>query len=130
MPCPTSTSRRSPGIPTGESPSARPDPVSSAPIAPAVEQPAIGLFAALGWRAVSALDETLGPGGTLGRETRGEGVLVDRLRAALGRFNPALPPEAIDTAVDELTRDRSRLLDLAERRSVRQGGVSAGVGPQ
>ncbi len=35
-----------------------------------VEQPAIGLFAALGWQTVSALDETFGAGGTLGRETR------------------------------------------------------------
>ena len=36
-----------------------------------VEQPAIGLFAALGWQTASAIDETFGPGGTLGRETRG-----------------------------------------------------------
>lgn len=34
-----------------------------------VEQPAIGLFTALGWRTVSALEETFGPGGTLGRKT-------------------------------------------------------------
>jgi type I restriction enzyme R subunit len=32
-------------------------------------------------------------------------VLVSRLRAALERLNPALPPEAITAAVDELTRD-------------------------
>jgi type I restriction enzyme R subunit len=37
-----------------------------------VEQPAIGLLAALGWQTVSALEETFGAGGTLGRETRGE----------------------------------------------------------
>ena len=49
-----------------------------------VEQPAIGLFAALGWQTVSAMDETFGANGTLGRETKGEVVLVDRLRAALG----------------------------------------------
>ena len=53
-----------------------------------VEQPAIGLFAALGWQTVSAMEETFGPGGTLGRETKGEVVLVDRLRAALVKFNP------------------------------------------
>lgn len=45
-----------------------------------VEQPAIGLFAALGWQTVSARGEILGSGGTLGRETRGDVVLVDRLR--------------------------------------------------
>jgi hypothetical protein len=44
-----------------------------------VEQSAIGLFAEPGWTTASAL----------------------------GRLNPALPPEAITTAVDELTRDRS-----------------------
>lgn len=70
-----------------------------------VEQPAIGLFAALGWRTVSAMDEAFGAGGLLGRETRGEVVLVEPLRAALCKLNPDLPPEAIQTAVDELTRD-------------------------
>ena len=48
-----------------------------------VEQPAIGLFAELGWQTVSAMEETFGAGGTLGRETKGEVVLVARLRAAL-----------------------------------------------
>jgi type I restriction enzyme, R subunit len=47
-----------------------------------VEQPAIRLFAELGWSTVSALEETLGATGTLLRETRGEVVLVPRLRAA------------------------------------------------
>src|SRR5258705_9148831 len=81
-----------------------------------VERPAIGLFDALGWQTVSAMEETFGPGGTLGRETKGEVVLVDRLRAVLGKFNPTLPPEAINTAIDELTRDRSAMsLEAANR---------------
>jgi hypothetical protein len=42
-----------------------------------VEQPAIGLFAELGWQTVSALE----------------------------RLNPALTPEVITAAVDELTGD-------------------------
>ena len=41
-----------------------------------VEQPAIGLFATLGWKTVSAMEETFGAGSTLGRETKGEVVLV------------------------------------------------------
>jgi len=53
-----------------------------------VEQPAISLFTALDWQMVSALDETFGPGGTLGRETKGEGVLVARPR------QPGLPRQA------------------------------------
>ncbi|MBK7780821.1 MAG: hypothetical protein IPJ58_08665 [Ardenticatenia bacterium] len=40
-----------------------------------VEQPAIGLFADLGWQTVSAMEERFGPGGTLSRETKGEVVL-------------------------------------------------------
>ena len=59
-----------------------------------VEQSAIGLFAELGWTTVPALEETFGVTGTLLRETKSEVVLVGRLRAALERLNPALPPEA------------------------------------
>ena len=86
-----------------------------------VEQPAIGLFAELGW-AVAGPPPNAGvageprDAGLLGRETKGEVVLVSRLRAALERLNPALPPEAITAAVDELTRDRSAMsLEAANR---------------
>ena len=64
-----------------------------------VEQPAVGLFAELGWQTVSAMEEVFGATGTLGRETPGEVVLVPRLRAALEKLNPTLPPEVIATAV-------------------------------
>lgn len=81
-----------------------------------VEQPAIGLFATLGWQTVSAMEEVLGAGGTLGRETKSEVVLVGRLRAALIKLNPLVPPEAINTAIDELVRDRSAMsLEAANR---------------
>ena len=81
-----------------------------------VEHPVIRLFAELGWTTVSALEETFGATGTLLRETKGEVVLVSRLRAALERLNPALPPEAIAAAIDELTRDRSAMsLEAANR---------------
>ena len=81
-----------------------------------VEQPAIALFAELGWTTVSALEETFGATGTLLRKSKGEVVLVRRLRAALERLNPALPPEAITAAVGELTRDRSAMsLEAANR---------------
>ncbi len=79
-----------------------------------VEQPAIGLFAELGW-------EVAGPppgagaaeqrdAGLLGRETNSEVVLAPRLQAVLTRLNPSLPPEAISTAVGEISRDRSAML--------------------
>jgi type I restriction enzyme R subunit len=83
-----------------------------------VEQPAIGLFAELGWQTASASEEIFGPGGTLGRDTKSEVALIPRLRAALERLNPALPSEAITAAVDELTRDRSAMLLPAASRDV------------
>lgn len=71
-----------------------------------VEQPAIGLFAALGWQTVSALEETFGMGGTLGRDTKGGVALVECLHAALRKFNPVPPPKAmIGNAIDDLTLD-------------------------
>ena len=87
-----------------------------------VEQPAIQLFAELGWETLSASDEVMGtnalaecvpspqpsPGGRgsyLGRETKSEVVLAVRLRNVLVRLNPSLPPEAISAAVDELLAD-------------------------
>lgn len=82
------------------------------------EQPAIQLFTALGWQTVSATEEVFSPGGTLGRETKSEVVLGPRLRAALERLNPGLPPEAITTAIDDLTRDRSAMIRAAANREV------------
>lgn len=85
-----------------------------------VEQPAIGLFATLGWQTVSAMEETFGPGSTLGRETKGEVVLVERLRSALSSLNAGIPPEALQAGIDELTRDRSAMsLEAANREMYR-----------
>ena len=83
-----------------------------------VEQPAISLFADLGWKTVSAMEETFGSAGTLGREAKGEVVLAVRLRDALIRLNPALPAEAINNAIDEISRDRSAMLPEAANRTV------------
>jgi type I restriction enzyme R subunit len=94
-----------------------------------VEQPAIQLFAALGWQTMSAREEVFGlnpypdplpkgEGVQLGRETKGEVILRPRLRAVLERFNPTLPPEAIIAAIDELSRDRSAMSLAAANRDV------------
>ena len=81
-----------------------------------VEQPALGLFTELGWSTVSALEETFGATGTLLRETNGEVVLASHLRTAMQCLNPSLPVEAISTAIDELTGDRSAMsLEAANR---------------
>jgi len=64
-----------------------------------VERPAVNLFGALGWASVSATEEVFGSNGTLGRETKSEVVLVPRLRAALGRLNPARPVDLMRLSV-------------------------------
>jgi len=83
-----------------------------------IEQPAIALFAELGWSMASAQVETFGANGSLARETSSEVVLVSRLRTALQRLNPTLPPDAISAAVDELSRDRSAMGLAAANRDV------------
>ena len=85
-----------------------------------VEQPAIGLFEALGWETVSAAEEIFGTAGTLGRLTKMEAVLAGRLRVALEKLNPGLPPEAITSAMDELMRNRSAMSPAAANREVHE----------
>jgi type I restriction enzyme R subunit len=85
-----------------------------------LEQPTINLFAELGWKTVSAMEEKFGAGGTLGRETSGEAVLVPRLSAALEKLNPDLPAEAVTSALDELTRDRGA---MTPRRMAPSGAI-------
>jgi type I restriction enzyme, R subunit len=92
----------------------------------ALEAATVELFAELGWATANAYSETF-PGSFLGRETAGEVVLRGRLRGALERLNPALPPEAIDQAVEELARDRSALSTAQANREVYRllrGGVT------
>ena len=72
-----------------------------------VEKPAIHLFGDLGWETANLFYETFGRGGTVGRETDHEVVLVRHLSNALERLNPDLPPDAIARAVEEIIRDRS-----------------------
>ncbi len=74
-----------------------------------VEQPAIRLFEKLGWETVDAFHETLGPNGTLARDNQAEVFLTGRVRAAIERLNPGAPPEAVDQAVEEITRPRPAL---------------------
>ena len=74
-----------------------------------VEQPAIALFQDLGWNHINAYHETLGENGTLGRDNKSEVILVRRLRSALERLNPRIPPEAIEQAIVEITKPRAAL---------------------
>lgn len=83
----------------------------------ALELETIALLSQLGWQVVNAYDETYAlrqaqdaaSSGTLGREHRGEVVLLPRLRAALTRLNLGGQAEVLALAVEELTRDRSAM---------------------
>ncbi|MBI2487454.1 MAG: type I restriction endonuclease subunit R [Deltaproteobacteria bacterium] len=74
-----------------------------------IELPSIEIFQSLGYEQRTCFYEKFGQSGTLGRETPSDVVLVPKLKDALFRLNPTLQPQAIDLAVEELTRDRSSL---------------------
>lgn len=71
------------------------------------------LLAELGWETINAYSETLGPAGTLGRDSQHDAFLTHRLRDALTALNPQVPESSRAKALVEITRDRS--LMLAER---------------
>jgi len=77
-----------------------------------VEQPAIELFADLGWDTANLYGEWSGTVSSEGRQTQQDVVLVPRLRAALESLNPELPADALEQAIEELTRDRAKLLPV------------------
>jgi type I restriction enzyme R subunit len=77
-----------------------------------IERPAIALFDCLGWETGSLYSEWSGNISKEGRRTQQDVVLVPRLKAALGRLNPDLPEEAFEQVIEELTRDRSKLLQV------------------
>ena len=83
-----------------------------------IERPAIALLAALGWQTVNAYHEFDHGASSLGRETKAEVVLKIRLREALLRLNPEVSVEAIHQAIEELTRDRSRMSATAANREI------------
>ncbi len=82
------------------------------------EQPSIELFSELGWEHENCFAEFDHGPGSLGRTSKGEVVLVTRLRAALVKLNPNLPADAIQLAIDELTRDRSAMSPANANRDV------------
>jgi type I restriction enzyme R subunit len=73
-----------------------------------VEEAALGWLGALGWSIAHGPD--IAPGELLAeRKDYGQVVLEDRLRQALARLNPALPPEVLDDG------HRQRACRLPER---------------
>lgn len=78
-----------------------------------IEQPAINLFAELGWQTLNCYSETFGEAGLLGRGNRSEVVLVRELRLALEAINPSCTANEISLAIDVLSRDYSAMLPVA-----------------
>ncbi|OQB37775.1 MAG: Type I restriction enzyme EcoR124II R protein [Candidatus Hydrogenedentes bacterium ADurb.Bin179] len=83
-----------------------------------VEQPAIALLAELGWETMDAYGEFDNGASPLGRETRAEVILRSRLRLALLKINSGVAVESIYQAIEELTRDRSRMSLVAANREI------------
>lgn len=74
-----------------------------------VEQPTIELFKELGYDYQYCYNETFGDNATLGRETKSEVVLTDKLKQAIINLNENITPIETEQAIEILTKDRSRL---------------------
>ena len=74
-----------------------------------IEQPAVELFAELGWDTIDVYEETFGPEGTLGRSTDQEVILVREVHRSLRRLNPDATDDDLTEAIEQLTRDRSTM---------------------
>lgn len=83
-----------------------------------VEDPALVLFAEVGWATKSLLSEFDSGASTEGRETKREPFLPARLRVALANLNPGLEAAALDRALEEITRSRSAMAPVAANREV------------
>lgn len=86
----------------------------------AIEQPAIELFVRLGWETVNLYHEWASAVSSEGRVSEKQVFLEKRLRNALQRLNPLLPSSALQTAIEEVTRDRSRMVPENANRELYQ----------
>lgn len=84
-----------------------------------IEQPAIALLDEMGWETEDCFHEFDRVGGSpLGRENKSEVVLVSRLRPALESLNPDLSGDAIELAIEEITKSRSMMSPVEANRQV------------
>jgi type I restriction enzyme R subunit len=83
-----------------------------------IETPGLDLLQELGWQHANLMQEQPGPANPTGRLTFRELVLPVRLRAALRKLNPSLPPEALQGAELAVTANRSAMLPIAANRDV------------
>ncbi|MBV7295732.1 type I restriction endonuclease subunit R [Corynebacterium sp. TAE3-ERU12] len=93
--------------------------VSRGPEYDHVEKPSIDLLEKLGWTPVDAFRETLGPAGSLGRDSQRDVVLTHRLKPAMRKLTPEhVPDTSIDEAIEVLTKDRSAMDRVRANREV------------
>ncbi|MFZ1381753.1 MAG: HsdR family type I site-specific deoxyribonuclease, partial [Scrofimicrobium sp.] len=79
----------------------------------------MGLLEELGWARVDAFKESLGPDGTLGRDSQHEVVLIQRLREAVREINAShIPDSALEEALEVLVKDRSVMDRVRANREV------------
>ena len=84
-----------------------------------VEQPAIALLKEIGWYTQDCSNEfEYDIEIRIGRETKSDVVLINRLRAALERLNPNAPGDAIDAAIEELTQSRAVMNPVEANREI------------
>lgn len=85
-----------------------------------VEESAIREFEKLGYTFLNCFNEKirLDGKGTLGRKTKSEVLLFRKLREAIKKLNPDICPEAEDSAIRELAKDRSRLSPVKANQEV------------
>lgn len=70
-----------------------------------IELSAIEIFKSIGYDYQNCYHETFVKSGTLGRETPSDVVLISRLKQSPITLNPSVSSEAINLAIEELTRD-------------------------
>jgi len=75
----------------------------------ALEAATVQRFVSMGYQTANLYQETFGPNASHGRENSAEVVIKPRLCKALQKFNPDLPADAIESTIEQFTRDRSAL---------------------
>jgi len=84
-----------------------------------LERPSIELFSQLGWSVKNCFHEFDEKGlSFLGRETKGDVVLISKLKPVLQKINSDLPEVSIDEAIKVLTQDHSVMSMVSANREV------------
>jgi len=69
------------------------------------------------WETLNSFHENFGPLSLLGRETMAD-ALRHRLKAGIEKLNPGVSPNAVEIAIQEVTKDRRALSPARANQSV------------